>query len=370
MATPAATILDYATAVALAVAALAIRWGLHPWLGPMQPFAPGFVVIAWAVFTLGWRPAVLTAVVAYLGGTYLFLQPEGVHWTRPQDIAALLIFSLSAGLIIFIGHRAREAERQLAKANEQLKEADRRKDEFLATLSHELRNPIGVITTAVANMEAGEQDPRRRSTLAIVSRQAAQIRRLVDDLLDVGRITRGRLTLRVAPVDLRNCVARAAEGHHHAIAGKQQRLTIDVPAAPVQLLADAARIVQVLSNLIDNASKYSPDRADISVSVADGEIVTVEVTDSGPGIDPDVLPRVFDIFDQSGSPESEGLGLGLGLCKRIIEMHGGRIEATENPRGQGACFRIALPKNNAPLASDPATGDAQNVLGGSSFPST
>jgi signal transduction histidine kinase len=340
-----AQILDYLTAIALAVAALAVRWSLHPWLGPMQPFAPGFVVIAWSVLTLGWRPAIVTAVVAYVGGTLLFLQPGETHWTRPPDIVALLIFGLSAGLIIFMGHRARQAERQLADANEHLKAADRRKDEFLATLSHELRNPIGVITTAVATLENGEQDPRRRSTLAIVSRQAAQIRRLVDDLLDVGRITRGRLTLRPSALDLRDCVARAAEGNTHAIGAKQQNLQVDVPPTPVRLMADEARLVQVLSNLLDNASKYSPEQADIHVRVADGDLVTIEVTDTGPGIDRDVLPRVFEIFDQGGSSASEGLGLGLGLCKRIIEMHGGTIEAKDGPRGRGACFRISLPKN-------------------------
>ena len=343
MGTPART-LDYLTAVSLAVAALAVRWSLQPWLGLLQPFAPGFVVIAWSVLTLGWRPAVLTAIVAYVGGTYLFVQPEGpVLWTRPQDILALLTFGLSAGLIIFIGQRARRAERQLAEANEELRAADRKKDEFLATLSHELRNPISVISTAVAMLEE-DNDPRRRSTIAVLSRQAAQIRRLVDDLLDVGRITRGRLALRVAPVDLRTCVEQAAESNDHAVSRKRQELQLHLPQAPIEVDVDHARMVQVISNLIDNASKYSPEEAKIRVLVADGDMISIDVTDSGPGIDADVLPHVFDIYEQGGASRSEGLGLGLGLCKRIVEMHGGTIEAASNPLGNGACFKIRLPK--------------------------
>src|SRR6478735_3373765 len=176
--------LEYLIAITLAVAALVVRWGLQPWLGNLQPFAPGFVVIAWAVITLGWRPAVITAIVAYVGGTYLFVQPGAPGLgTRVQDLVAVLTFGLSAGLIIFVGHRARRAEQQLARANEELRAMDRKKDEFLATLSHELRNPVSVISMAVARLEAGEPDSRFRSAIAALSRQAAQIRRLVDDLL-------------------------------------------------------------------------------------------------------------------------------------------------------------------------------------------
>ena len=341
-----APILDYLIAIALAVAALALRWSLQPWLGALQPFAPGFVVIAWSVLTLGWRPAVITAIVAYVGGMYLFVQAEGgtVLWTRPQDILALLTFGLSAGLVIFIGHRARRAERQLAKANRELREIDRRKDEFLATLSHELRNPISVISTAVGVLEAGDNDARQRSTIAVLSRQAAQVRRLVDDLLDIGRINRGRLALRTAAVDLRTCIEQAAESNDHAVSRKRQQLQMQMPQTPIEVDIDHARMVQVISNLIDNASKYSPEQAEIRVVVADGDVVTIDVTDTGPGIDANVLPHVFDIYQQGGTSGSEGLGLGLGLCKRIVEMHGGTIKAASNPNGQGACFRIRLPK--------------------------
>jgi len=350
--------LDYLLAVGMAAVALAARWALTPWLGTLQPFAPGFVAIAAAVFTFGWRPAVATAAIAYVGGTYLFVQSEGgVVPTRPQDIAALLTFATSSGLIIFMGHRASRAERDLAMANEQLREADRKKDRFLATLSHELRNPVGVITNAVAALEGRDLDPRMQSALKVLSRQASQIHRLVDDLLDVGRITRGRLALHAAPLDLRTCVEHATEGSRDALSLKQQTLNVSVPAHTVNIHADPARLVQVLSNLIDNASKYSPAQAEICVIVVDrGTDVTIEVADDGPGIAPAVLPHVFDLFDQgTATSSSGGLGLGLGLCKHIVEMHGGTISAAANPRGTGSSFLVRLPKPGMPASHDAAS---------------
>jgi signal transduction histidine kinase len=348
-------------AIGLAVAALTLRWIVHPWLGSLQPFAPGFVAIATSVLFFGWRPAVLTAIVAYVGGTYLFVQQPGTNgfWTGPQDIAAIFTFSLSAGLMIFIGHRARRAERDLAEANEQLRLADRRKDEFLATLSHELRNPVGVITTAVAVLENGPPDPTIRPTLAIIARQVAQMRRLVDDLLDVGRITRGRLAVHPAPADLRNCLSPAVDANRDTLARKRQLLRVHVPDKPVDVHVDHTRIVQVISNLVDNASKYSPEQAEIRVSIIDASDATIEVLDDGPGIDPAVLPHVFDLFEQnSGTSSSEGLGLGLGLCKRIVDMHGGTIDATPNPSGRGTRFVVRLPKPPTARTATEGSGPA------------
>ena len=336
----------YAYAATFAVVALGTRALLQPWLGPMQPYASGYAAIAAAVWFFGWRPATLAALTCYLGGTYLFVGPSGLGvLATPEGLAAVAVFSLSAGLIVAIGHRARLAEQKLAEANELLREADRKKDEFLATLSHELRNPIGVISTAVATLEASEHDGRTRSTIAILARQASQIRRLVDDLLDVGRITRGRLALRPEWVDVRTCVEHAVEGSLGAVARKRQSLVASLPDRPVEMHVDHARIVQVVSNLIDNASKYSPEHADVRVTLTDGTELTIDVTDNGPGIDEQVLPHVFDIFDQGGASASGGLGLGLGLCKRIVEMHGGTIAAGPNPGGRGTTFLIRLPKN-------------------------
>lgn len=335
-------------ALCLTLTALAVRWALNPVLGPLQPFAPGFVAVAASVFLWGWRPAVVAAVAAYAGGSLLFVQPGGLTLApSSQGFAALVVFALSSGLVIFMGHRARTAEAQLADANAQLLEADRKKDEFLATLSHELRNPIGVITTAVKTLEGRPGDPSTRSTLAVLARQATQMQRLVDDLLDVGRISRGRMTLRPEPVDVRTCVEHAVEGCMDAVGRKKQSLVVSLPRHAVRLEVDAARIRQVLSNLIDNASKYSQAHADIRVNLTESDgCVTIDVSDNGPGIGADVLPHVFDLYDQGGPSESDGLGLGLGLCKRIVEMHGGTIAAIDNPRGRGTSFIVSLPRTN------------------------
>ena len=340
--------LDFVIAALLAGAALAARVALQPILGPMQPLAHGFVAVAVAVIFCGWRPALLTAAISFFGGSYLFMHPDHrVDWTSRQDIATMVVYALSAGIIIFLGHRTKKAEQELAAANEQLRVADRKKDEFLAMLSHELRNPISVITTASRVLDAGERDPERRSTIAILSRQASQIGRLVDDLLDVGRITRGRLTLQLAPQDLRTCVHHAAEAHRDSLARKRQALVLRLPPRAVIETVDHARMVQVLSNLIDNASKYSQETAEIQVALRDEREIDLEVSDNGPGISAEVLPHVFDLFDQGGpaAPDSRGLGVGLGLCKRIVEMHGGTITALANSHGQGTTFRIRLPRS-------------------------
>lgn len=336
----------YVLAAGLTAALLTIRWLLQPALGNLQPYAPGIVAIAASVLLWGWRPAVLSTVVAYVGGTYLLAEPGGLRLTTSaQGLAALVIYGVSAGLIIFMGHRAHLAERRLVEANEHLREADRRKDHFLATLSHELRNPMGVIVGALATLDRHDLDARTRSTVALLGRQATQIQRLVEDLLDVGRITRGRMTLRPEPTDLRRCVEHAAEGCMESVGRKKQSLVVSLPHHPVALTVDAARMVQVLSNLIDNASKYSQAHADIRVNLAEEKAtVVIHVSDDGPGIAPHVRPHVFDLFDQGGSSASDGLGLGLGLCKRIVEMHGGSIDAVPNPRGRGTSFVITLPR--------------------------
>ncbi len=340
----------YAAALLFALIALGARATASRWLGPLQPYASGWVAIAASVWFCGWGPALLAAVVSFVGGTLLFVVPVlgPRSWGSAQEIAAAATYGLSAGLIIAIGHRARLAERRLAEANSELRAADRTKDEFLATLSHELRNPVSVIASALAVLESGQHDPRSRSAIAIVSRQSAQIRRLVEDLLDVGRITRGRLVLRTERADVRRSIELAVEATRHQLALKEQSLSVSAPEQPVDARVDAVRVVQVLSNLLDNASKYSPKGAHVALRLSDSDHrVTIEVSDNGPGIDPAVMPHLFDLFDQGGSSASGGLGLGLGLCKRLVEMHGGMITARPNPGDQGTTFTVTLPKGSS-----------------------
>jgi signal transduction histidine kinase len=356
---------DFVAAIGLALVALGVRALLRTAIGGLQPFAPGFVAIAAAVLYFGWRPAVLTAITSYVGGALLFLhQRDDLFSAQPRDFAALVTYGISAGLMIAMGHRVRRAERQLAEANQRLVEADHRKDEFLATVSHELRNPVGVIASAVVLLDAHIKDGPARAAVSVLARQSAHIQRLVSDLLDVGRITRGRMTLQTERVDLRATVEHAIESCRHTVAYKQQRVLVQESDAPIAVEADHARMVQVISNLVDNASKYSPDGSEIRVILrAEAGDAVIEVADAGPGIDPAVRPHVFDLFDQSGASSSGGLGLGLGLCKRIVDLHGGTIDAGENPDGVGARFTIRLPKRSVVAQDDTATpGGPANSL--------
>ncbi len=346
---PASRPLGYVTAASLAGMALLVRAILDPWLGIMQPFASGFVAVAACSWFFGWGPALLAAVISYVGGTYLFVEPRGhLDVAGGPFVAALLNFFAAAAMIIAIGERARRAERALAAANAALREADQRKDAFLATLSHELRNPVSVISNAVAMLGRVPLDDRSRATLSILSRQTALVARLIEDLLDVSRITRGRLALRLEKADVRTAIDHAVDANREAVAGRHQRITVDLPPVPVLMDADHARVVQVISNLIDNASNYSPEGAEVVVRLTTAAGVSIEVSDNGPGIDPDVLPHVFEMFEQGGASGSGGLGLGLGLCRHLVELHGGQIAAVPNASGRGTTFRIHLPTGGHP----------------------
>jgi PAS domain S-box-containing protein len=232
---------------------------------------------------------------------------------------------------------------------ETLREMDRRKDEFLATLAHELRNPLAPIRHAaeIAKMPTATDEQRRWSHDVII-RQVQHMSLLLDDLLDISRITRGTLQLRLEPTDLRGAIDAAVETARPGIETKRHRLHINVPEAPVQVLADPLRLAQVLSNLLTNATKYTDPEGDIRLSVAiDGDAVLIRVVDTGIGIAPDTLSSVFEMFAQvhSGRDRSEGgLGIGLALSKGLIELHGGTIEARSDGAGFGSEFVVRLPR--------------------------
>jgi signal transduction histidine kinase/ActR/RegA family two-component response regulator len=224
-------------------------------------------------------------------------------------------------------------------------EEARRKDEFLATLAHELRNPLAPIRMAVEIMR------RRRLTagqaLDIIDRQVDQLTRLVDDLLDVSRITRGKVELRKEWVDLRSIVDRALEGVQPALEASDHRPQLELPTAPLHVHGDAARLSQALGNLLHNATKHTPPGGQIVLSMSQrGGEVAISVRDDGAGIPPEVMPRIFELFTQADTSLERshgGLGLGLTIAKQIVEMHGGSIVATSEGVGRGSEFTIRLP---------------------------
>jgi signal transduction histidine kinase len=259
-----------------------------------------------------------------------------------------------------LARRTAESERLAAELRaraEALAESDRRKDEFLAMLAHELRTPLGAVSTAayvLARMDS-HAPPAARS-VAIIQRQSQHLARLVDDLLDVSRITRGKVELRRAPLDLGEVVKQAVETTCPLVDARRHRLQVLLPGEPLPLIADPTRIEQVLANLIRNAVKFTDPGGLIEVAAAahDG-YATVRVRDSGAGISADLLPRVFDLFIQGpqGLDRSAGgLGIGLTLVRSLVEMHGGRVEAHSEGPGRGSEFTIWLPLAPAAAAAE------------------
>jgi signal transduction histidine kinase len=234
------------------------------------------------------------------------------------------------------------------QAEEALKDADRRKDEFLATLAHELRNPLAPIRNALEIMRLASDRPESvNKARGMMERQVTQMVRLIDDLLDVSRITRGKLQLVTERVELGAIIESAVEISRPQIEKAELTLSVTGPGHEVWLTADRVRLAQVLSNLLNNAAKYTePGGKVFLVAEQTGSEATIRVRDTGIGIPPELLPRVFELFtqvDRSLNRSQGGLGIGLALVRRLMEMHGGRVTALSEGPGRGAEFVVRIP---------------------------
>ena len=238
------------------------------------------------------------------------------------------------------------------QAEEKLRAADQRKDEFLAMLAHELRNPLAPISAAADLLRIGRLDEARvRQSSAIIGRQVRHMTSLVDDLLDVSRVTRGLVTLARAPVAARTIVDEAIEQVRPMFEARRQRLVVDLADPDATVMGDKARLVQVLANLLNNASKYSPEGRRIEVGAhtgagADGPQLLLAVRDEGIGMEAALTGHVFDLFTQaqrSSDRSQGGLGLGLALVKHLVELHGGTVACSSSGPGLGSRFDVALP---------------------------
>ncbi len=242
----------------------------------------------------------------------------------------------------------RRMEEELRRRAEELAGADRRKDQFLAMLAHELRNPLAPIRNAVELMRQVENiDPAFQRSREMVERQVKHLARLVDDLLDVSRITHGSIRLRKEVVTLTDTVDRAVEANRPLLESRGHKLYVQLPPEPIRLEADPARLEQILSNLLDNAARYTMPGGRIWVTATqEGDEALIRVRDTGIGVPPDVLERVFEPFMQSDDSLARtegGLGVGLSLVRSLVEMHGGRVEAHSPGLGQGSEFVLRLP---------------------------
>jgi len=237
-----------------------------------------------------------------------------------------------------------------SQAERELRAADQRKDEFLAMLAHELRNPLAPISTGAHLLKLLHSDNAQiTQTCAIIARQVEHMTSLVDDLLDVSRVTRGLVSLSTQALDLRNVVDDAAEQIRPLIGARRHKVVLDLPSGPANVKGDHKRLVQVVANLLGNATKYTPEGGHIALQLAaDGDHWLLTVTDDGIGMEAPLVERVFDLFTQAErTPDRSqgGLGLGLALAKSLVELHGGSVGAASDGLGRGSTFTVRLPRH-------------------------
>lgn len=291
---------------------------------------------------------------------------EDGQW-RLFSIRAIPVLDVDGAVREWVGVHTDITERK--RAEDSLREADQRKDEFLAMLAHELRNPLAPIRTAAQVLKlSASAEPRVIRTSEIIVRQVEHMTEIVDDLLEVSRVTRGLIVLDRKVVNLKEVIAAAAEQCQPAMEGRSQTLTLNVPDESLEVNADAIRLVQIFSNLIGNAVKYTSEHGSILLVVVPLlDHVRISIRDTGDGIAPDLLPRIFDLFtqaDRSFARSQGGLGLGLALVKRLVELHGGNVEARSEGLGSGSEFIVCLPRVLAPSAivSPPVIAEASPLV--------
>ena len=339
----------------------AVSQGAHPWLreaidrvcasGEAETFAELQSAGIDAVHSIAVVP--LVARGRGLGALALGLATPG----RTFDADALAMATKVAG-------RAAIALDN-AGLYEKIQEQDRRKDEFLAMLAHELRNPLAPITNAV-HLLRGEDPAKFAWAREVIGRQLKQLVRLVDDLLDVSRITRGKIELKIETVDVGQVVIAAVETSRPYVDALEHELVVALPAEPLRLKGDFARVAQILGNLINNAARYTDKGGRIEVTAArEGREIAVRVRDSGIGIAPEMLTQIFEPFhqiDRTLDRSRGGLGVGLTLARRLVEMQGGRIAAHSEGLGRGSVFTFWLPLAASEQAGDVAPAEAEPAM--------
>jgi signal transduction histidine kinase/ActR/RegA family two-component response regulator len=340
--------LRYGLAIGLLVCTAFARAELTPLIGRHSPLLPFVLPVLLTCYVSGRGPAWLIALVSPVLCTFQF--QADFRWSDSLGwLAHVTFFVLVCAALIEILHRLQVTHRKLLDSEALLQEEDRRKNEFLAMLAHELRNPLAPILNIAAILRTRAQEPSTVVHMSgVLQRQTSHLARLVDDLLDVARITRGKIELQRQSLVAQDVIERALEAARPMVAGRRQSVTVEAPSQPLRIDGDLVRLTQVVGNLLTNASKFSHDGARIHVvaeRAADGN-VQIRVRDEGAGIDAQILPQVFELFvqgDQSLDRAQGGLGIGLTVAKRLIELHGGRIVAASGGAGRGSEFTITLP---------------------------
>jgi signal transduction histidine kinase/ActR/RegA family two-component response regulator len=355
-----ATALRYASAIAIVLLVFAVRAALAPLLGVQAPLLPFLLGVMICAYVSGRGPALLAGLITPALATVWFT--DWPHDAPPgQWLAHVAFFVLLAALTVILMdalqravRRADASARLAEEANAALREADRRKDEFLAMLAHELRNPLSPIRNVAHILGRAPNVETVRRAGEMLTRQANHLTHLVDDLLDVARITHRRVELKREVISLEDLVAMAMETVQATLEARRQLVTITVTAVHVYVNGDVVRLCQVIANLLTNASKYSPEGKRIHINVGgDDSQAVLSVRDEGVGIDAQMMPTLFDLFmqgDRSLDRAQGGLGIGLTIVKHLVDMHGGSVEAASEGVGKGSEFRIRLPRTKRPMS--------------------
>jgi two-component system CheB/CheR fusion protein len=386
------TAVRYASAPAAVLSAALVQYALLP-EPAIAPFVFFYFGIALVGSLAGSGPAIVATLIAAALANYTFVPPYMAWALSGPALTATALFVLSGGPIALLcgslrqsllrtqriarelrqqGEDRKRDEAALRESEEKLREADVRKNEFLGVLSHELRNPLAPIRNSLyilGRTPPGSEQARR--SLAVIERQVQQLARLTDDLLDVTRISRGKVRLQRERIDLSALVRRTAEDHRQLFVNEGIQLDVVVADDPVWVHADPTRIGQVIGNLLHNSAKFTPPGGSATLSLDAGEgLASITVRDSGVGIAPDVLTRLFEPFVQADSTldrSTGGLGLGLALVKGLVELHGGSVSARSDGIGKGATFVVELALDRrrsarlSPVAERPSEG-ARRVL--------
>ena len=303
----------------------------------------------------------------YLTSNYLFLEPRGNLWLLgTQELIGTIAYLMTCGIIIGFGETMRRARLRATARERQLRDADQRKDEFLALLAHELRNPLAPIRNSLSILRAGGARAQAEQAITIMDRQLEQMVRLVDDLLDANRMSRGTLELRRERLELATVVRQVVAAFQPALGRAEQKLTVTLPPGPVFLDADPVRLAQIVGNVLGNASRFTPRGGQISITAQrEGREVVLTVGDSGVGIPADKLEHVFEMFSRVKSELHDapgGLGVGLALVKHLVELHGGAVSARSGGAGKGSQFLIRLPLANDLTGARSKASDAPRAV--------
>jgi len=311
----------------------AIHWALLPWLGEKPPLVLFAALAGGLTFWRGLGPGMLASTMGTAVGSSLFIQPFG---TEALQLEIVILFGGSLAICWMI-YRLRADQ-------ETTEEAHQRRDSALTFVSHELRHPLANIQLAASMLQRDRSDVTRDRAAALIARSASRLGRVIDDLVDISTLRADAMTVRIDEVVLQDVITASIDAAALGIASRQQSLEADVPEEPVCVRGDAIRLQQVVGNLLSNASRYSPEGAEVSVALrADTDRAFVTVRDTGVGIKRDMLERIFDPFVRESGGTAEGLGIGLTLARTLVDRHGGRISAESAGPGRGSTFTVELP---------------------------